>query len=504
MSSLPIVVPILYQIIGILLMLYGGFILLSVLLFLFHRRRHDWAYVSAQPDEWPTVTVQLPIYNEPRVAERVVTAVANLDYPADRLQIQVLDDSTDHTTAILARHIAHLRRERGLDISHHRRGERSGYKAGALASALPYARGEFIAIFDADFVPGPDWLRRTIPALLAHPELAFVQTRWGHLNRSQNLIAAAQGIALDGHFVVEQQARSASGFMQNFNGSGGIWRRRAIEQAGGWTSDTVTEDLDLSYRAQLAGWRGAYIDRIEAPAELPPMLTSYKRQQHRWAKGSVQTLRKLARHILRSNRPLSQRLYALVHLGGYLMVIPLLLLLVLTLPLALLPEQSVPLPFVGYLSSFISAAPFLMFALAQYRLDGVTGLRRLWQLPILALFSLGLSPTVAKAALAGLSQKGGAFNRTPKQGRGSPRLAMPEEAGWPDMLPEAAVFLYAFATLTTIIVSRQWHLAPLPLLYLLGSGAVFFQSLNEYALTAGHRPHPTGLTRPVHSGDGIP
>ena len=503
MSIFQTLIPILYQSTGALLIIYGGFVFTSVTMFLLYRRRHDWPAAEADLSDWPAVTVQVPIFNEPRVARQVVEAVAALDYPQDKLQIQVLDDSTDRTAPLLASLVSQLRQSRNLNIDYLHRSDRSGYKAGALAAALPQASGEYIAIFDADFAPEPDWLKRTIPALVHNPGLAFVQTRWGHANRSQNPITAAQGLALDGHFVIEQQARSAAGFMQNFNGSGGIWRRVAIEDAGGWSSDTVTEDLDLSYRAQLAGWRGAYLNHVEAPAEVPPLLASFKRQQQRWAKGSAQTFRKLARPIMRSEHDLKKRLYALAHLGGYATNIPLLLLLFLTLPLALIPDSSIPLPFVGYLSMILSVAPFIMYSLSQQQLRGWLGLRRLWVLPFLALLSLGIAPMMGRAVWEGFWQKGGAFQRTPKQGRGPRHLAMPEGTNPRHMLPETVVLGYALITLAVIAARGQWHLAPLPALFSLGCSLVLYLGVNEYFLGATPRTKAARYIKAIRSGDAV-
>lgn len=483
-------IPILYQIAGLLLTLYGCFVLSSLFLYIRRRQRHDWPIhptaAIRQPINWPFVTVQLPIFNEPRVADRLVEAIAALDYPRDRLQIQVLDDSTDRTALRLSALVARLRRQLQLDITYHHRNDRSGYKAGALAAGFESARGEFIAIFDADFAPPPDWLRRTIPALLAHPQIGFVQTRWGHLNWGQNLITAAQGLALDGHFVVEQQARSAAGFMQNFNGSAGLWRRQAIIAAGGWSADTVTEDLDLSYRAQLAGWRGSYLNAVAAPAELPPALASYKRQQHRWAKGSAQTLRKLGVAIVHSPRPWPQRLYALLHLGGYTAHLPMLALLALTLPLALLPNRSLPLPFIGTISLALSALPLLVFGIAQHNLGQM---RRLAALPALVIISLGLSPTIGRAVIEGFRRRGGVFARTPKQGQGIRKLIVPEDASWAELLPEALTLAYAIATLIIIAWRGVWALAPLPFLFSAGCGLALGYGLREQLV--GLRPSLT-------------
>ncbi len=492
--------PALYQSAVFLLIFYGLFVLVSVILFLRFRRRHDWPAVTTPPDDWPAVTLQIPIYNERRVAARVVQAVADQEYPADRLQIQVLDDSTDSTSAVLTRLIAELRRERGVNIHYLHRKNRQGYKAGALADALADATGEYVGIFDADFLPRPDWLKQTVSALAAHPNLAFVQTRWGHINRSQNLITAAQALALDGHFVVEQQARSASGFMQNFNGSGGLWRRAAIDDVGGWQDDTVTEDLDLAYRAQLAGWRGSYINSIEAPAELPPVITGFKRQQRRWAKGSIQTLHKLALPVLRSDKSVGKKIYALAHMGGYAFHLPLLAMLVLTLPLALLPVYHLPLSFMGGVSMLFSVAPFVMFMLAQYVLAGRAGLKRLWALPVLAILFMGLSPAIAISVISGLRHSGGVFERTPKQGRGPRRAALPGRMALSDFLPEALAFVYALLILMIVAATGRWALAPLPGLFLLGSGLTLALELQEYWAVRRYR-RPTRTSRLAHPGD---
>ncbi|MCX7852004.1 MAG: glycosyltransferase [Caldilineales bacterium] len=496
MSTLVFVLALAYQLAGLWLKTYACFLLLTVVFYGLRRVRHDWPAVGAQtPEEWPHVTVQLPIFNEPYVAQRIVTAVAALDYPRERLHIQVLDDSTDRTATLLPALVQRLRREQGVDITYHHRRDRQGYKAGALAAGLSATESEFIAVFDADFVPRPDWLRRTLPALLAHPELAFVQTRWAHLNRQQNLLTTAQALALDGHFVVEQQARSAMGLWQNFNGSGGLWRRAAILDAGGWSADTVTEDLDLSYRAQLKGWRGAYLDDIEAPAELPPLLASYKQQQRRWAQGSTQTLRKLASALWRSRRPWWHRLYAFFHLGGYAASLPLLALLVLTLPLAGLPAQPWPFNLPDGFALVTLLSPLALFALAQYRLSGRSGLRRLWALPILILLSLGISPTLAGAVLAGLRRRGGVFERTPKQGEAGSLAALLENTARSDLLPEALALVYAGLCLLVIAATGRWDLALLPMLFVVGSGAVLAQELREQRQSR-RAPTMSGASRP--------
>lgn len=370
------------------------------------------------PEAWPRVTVQLPIFNERHVVERLVDSVAAFDYPRDRLQIQLLDDSDDSTVALSEAAVARWQR-RGVDIQLVTREERSGYKAGALAHALPAATGEFIAIFDADFLPPADFLRRALPHFTAHApgkegdRIAFVQARWDHLNRDYSLLTRCQALALDGHFGVEQPARFGAGYAFGFNGSAGVWRRSAIEDpaVGGWQADTLCEDLDLSYRAQLAGLRGVFVSAIPAPAEVPPQLLAFKRQQFRWAKGSVQTLVKLAAPVWRSGWPLPKRIAALLHLGNYLIHPLLLLLLLSALPMLLFGLRSPAL--LGALS-VASLGPPLLYALAQQRLHPGRWLRHLAALPLLMLFGMGLCLSNSQAVWQGLRTRGGSFARTPK------------------------------------------------------------------------------------------
>lgn len=504
MSTLIFVLALVYQLAGLLLTAYACFLLLTVVLYGLRRHHHNWPAIGVQPpEEWPHVTVQLPIFNEPYVAQRIVMAVAGLDYPRERLHIQVLDDSTDRTAGLLAALVQRLRREQGLDITYQHRSDRRGYKAGALAAGLAATTSEFIAVFDADFVPRPDWLRRTVPVMLAHPELAFVQTRWAHLNRHQNLLTAAQALVLDGHFVVEQQARSAAGLWQNFNGSGGLWRRTAILDAGGWSADTVTEDLDLSYRAQLKGWRGAYLEGAEAPAELPALLANYKRQQKRWAQGAAQTLRKLGPALWRSRQPWWRRAYALAHLSGYIMYVPMVLLLLLTLPLIRLPVQSWPLSLPDWLSLPAVLAPVTLMGVAQYRVAGWAGLRRLKVLPALILLSLGLAPSLAGAVLMGFRRRGGVFERTPKQGDAGARATLLEHVTHSDLLPETLMLVYAALCLVVTASTGRWNLSFLPVLFALGSGWVLAQQLREQR--QWRRSHPTrsraSRPEPIRPGD---
>lgn len=367
-----------------------------------------------EPAEWPGVTVQLPIYNERHVAERLIDAVCALEYPHDRLLVQVLDDSTDATVALVDDCVRRWQR-RGRNVCAVRRTDRAGYKAGALAHALPFAQGDYVAIFDADFLPEAGFLKKAMAPFCraGSDRIAFVQARWEHLNRNYSTVTRSQALALDGHFGVEQPARFQAGLAFGFNGSAGIWRRRAIEdpQVGGWQADTLCEDLDLAYRAQLAGWRGHFLVGLAAPAEVPPQLLAFKRQQARWARGSIQTLRKLSAHVWNSGWTLGKRLAALFHLGNYL-VHPLLLLLAVTLALLTLAGEHTP-ALLGVLS-LASAGPPILYAIAERTLHPDVWKRNWAAILPLSMFGIGLSLNNTVAIVRGLRHAGGAFERTPK------------------------------------------------------------------------------------------
>lgn len=446
--------------------------------------------------DWPTVTVQLPLYNEQHVAWRLIDACARLDYPKDRLQIQVLDDSTDVTRELVARRVRHWR-SRGVDIHHVHRSNRQGYKAGALAHGLPLARGEFLAIFDADFVPPSDFLRRTVPHFLGphNRNVGFVQARWGHLNAAYSPLTRSQALALDGHFVVEQAGRQAAGYPFGFNGSAGVWRRACIEdpRVGGWQADTLCEDLDLSYRAQLAGWQPRYLDDVEAPAEIPPQLLAFKRQQFRWAKGSIQTLRKLAPRVWRAPWRLSARLAGLFHLGNYLVHPMLLLVLLVSLPLLWLNVH----PFwpLTYLS-LASVGPPLLYAVAQRRLHPQDWARRWAYLPLLTLLGTGLCLSNSLAVLQALLGRGGPFLRTPKFRVESSRDAWQGSAYAlsvdPVWVGEFLLLLYALAACAGAWNRGNLWAIPFLLLYVAGFGLMVGLGLWEalQARIRSRRPTP--------------
>lgn len=442
-----------------------------------------WRHRNAPPAPppvtvWPSVVVQLPVYNERHVVKRLLDAAAALDYPRDRLHIQLLDDSTDDTSAIAAAHIAALRAA-GLRIDHIRRASRAGYKAGALAHGLARTACELVAIFDADFLPAPDFLRRTVPYFCADPRLGMVQTRWGHLNAGANWLTRGQALALDGHFVVEQAARSRAGWLMNFNGSAGVWRTACIRAAGGWRDITLTEDLDLSYRAQLTGWRFLYLGDVVVPAELPPQLAAYKQQQARWAAGSTRTLVLLFGPLWRARLTLPQRVMATLHLCQYLPHPLMLLLLLLTPPLlALHGLHALPLGPLGALG----LAPPLIYATSQRALYPDWP-RRLAAFPLLLALGTGIAWNNTCAVLGALlpSARLAEFRRTPKFAASWADSSYALPADWsalaeallalyallgaalalhsqPALIPWLALYAYAFGLVAALGVRDQWLL----------------------------------------------
>ncbi len=383
------------------------FVLLAIY---FLKRRQPPVAPAVSDDELPSVTLQLPVYNEQHVVDRLIDAMGALDYPRDKLVVQVLDDSTDETTDVLCAKVEAWR-AKGLNISLIRRPERVGYKAGALAYGLERCTTECVGVFDADFVPAPDFLRRVMPHFRASPEVALVQTRWAHLNLDYNLLTRAQALAMDQHFAVEQVARSRGELPMSMNGTGGVWRRAAIEAAGGWSADTLTEDLDLSYRAFLKGWRFRYIVDVSVPGEVPPHLTAYKVQQARWAKGSTQCLLKHAGPLLRSDLNPLQKAMGLLHLGQYAIQPFVLLLFVLTPPvLAADLLNDLPLAPLG----IASLAPPLFLAMGQFALYP-DWYRRLLYFPVLLLVGTGMMLNNSRAVFEAVTGRGGnVFKRTPK------------------------------------------------------------------------------------------
>jgi cellulose synthase/poly-beta-1,6-N-acetylglucosamine synthase-like glycosyltransferase len=408
------------------------------------------------PGTWPRVTVQLPIYNEQYVAQRAIAALAALDYPD--LHIQILDDSTDETRRIVAQEVARLRAN-GLHITHMTRPTREGFKAGALAASMAHVESDYIAIFDADFVPEPDFLRRTVPHLLANETLGIVQTRWSHLNADENALTQAQRLAVDTHFIIEQAARSKSGWFMPFNGTGGVWRTQAIIDAGGWRGDTLTEDLDLSYRAQLAGWRVQLLPDVTVPGELPPQLAAYEQQQARWAVGSTQNLVRHGLSVLRAPMPLVRRLMALHHLCQYVPQALMLLMLLMAPPMLLANElRSLPLAPLGILS----LVPPIMYALTQHKLTH-NWLQTLLALPLLIVLGTGLIWRNTAAMIQALGGASLSFERTPKFAGGWPGSIYTRQRG---QLPIVELGLLIYALWAAWLASqREPALVPYLLLH---------------------------------------
>jgi cellulose synthase/poly-beta-1,6-N-acetylglucosamine synthase-like glycosyltransferase len=432
------------------------------LIWLYLRHRHPCP-APLPLSHAPTVTIQLPVYNERHVVCQAIDALAVLDWPRDRLQIQVLDDSTDETVALAEERVSHYRCQ-GIDIVHLHRDERSGYKAGALNAALAGATGEYVAMFDADFVPEADFLQRTIPDLAADPGLAFVQARWGHLNDTYSLLTRAQSLALDGHFQIEHLARERAGLLSTFNGTGGVWRRESIADCGGWDPQQLTEDVDLAYRAQLRGWRGMTVPHIAAPAELPAQLLAFKQQQYRWAKGNMQCLLKLGGPLARAPISWPARLQGLIHLSNYLAHPLLLIVLLATLPLIWYGDlDRWPL---GILS-LGTLGPPLLYALGQRELYAHWG-HRLLGLPTLICLGLGLALNSTAATIETLLGRPGSFQRTPKfqlHGRaGSWKASSYALSAGKLVWGELALALYALLTLLAALA--RGHIPAVPLLAL--------------------------------------
>jgi cellulose synthase/poly-beta-1,6-N-acetylglucosamine synthase-like glycosyltransferase len=409
----------------LILVLY--FFVLSILaIYGWHRYYLVYLYmknrdkVPAPPpalSQFPPVTIQLPIYNEMYVADRLIDAVCEMTYPRELLEIQVLDDSTDETTEIaelaVRRHAA-----RGFNISYLHRVDRRGYKAGALESGLKSASGEFIAIFDADFIPSSDFLLRTLPYFTTDDRIGMVQARWGHINHDYSLLTKIQSILLDAHFVLEHGGRNRGGCFFNFNGTAGVWRRSAIDTAGGWQHDTLTEDLDLSYRAQLLGWKFVFLPDLVAPAEVPVEMTSFKSQQHRWAKGSIQTCLKLLPRILRSKQPLSVKAEAFFHLSANFNYLLMTLLSVLMFPAMYVRYNmgwtemlliDIPL----FAAATLSVCNFYIVSQRELYSDWRS---RLKYLPFLMSIGIGLCVNNTRAVLEAIFGKQSEFARTPKYG----------------------------------------------------------------------------------------
>src|SRR5437762_96681 len=409
-----------YFFVLIILAIYGWHRYYLVYLYMRNRDKEPRATAALAP--LPPVTIQLPLYNEMYVADRLIDAVCAVDYPRQQLEIQVLDDSTDETQSIAELAVRRYAAQ-GIDIKYYHRANRVGFKAGALEAGLRTARGDFIAIFDADFIPTRDFLRQVMPHF-ADAGIGMVQARWGHINQDYSLLTKIQAILLDGHFVLEHGGRNRSGRFFNFNGTAGVWRRAAIEDAGGWQHDTLTEDLDLSYRAQLNGWRFVFLSDLIAPAEVPVEMNAFKSQQHRWAKGSIQTCCKLLPRILRSDLPREVKVEAFFHLTANF-TYPLMILLTVLMPVSMVIRFKH-----GWYEVLMLDLPFfwtatmsvVMFYIASQREIGMQWWKRIKYLPFIMALGIGMCVNQSKAVIEAMVGYDTGFTRTPKTGmRGSDR-----------------------------------------------------------------------------------
>ncbi|MBC2603604.1 glycosyltransferase [Puniceicoccus vermicola] len=452
----------------------------------------------AHPDSLPIVTTQIPLYNEFNVAARIMEAVAGIDYPKDRHQIQVLDDSNDETCSLIDQISATLK-EKGHWVEVFRRDNREGFKAGALKAALEEAQGDYVAIFDGDFVPTPQFMRQTLPLLIHEKDLALVQGRWTHLNPKENLLCRAQSVGIDGHFSIEQAARASNDLFLNFNGTAGLWRKKAIYDCGNWEGDTLTEDMDLSYRAQLAGWRLTFRSEAVVPAELPSTFIAFKNQQFRWAKGSIQTARKLYPRVWKSGRSFVARLQALFHLTHYGIHPVIILIALMSLPMMfIVPDQiGILVRIFGVASIFVAAVgPNSLYVVSQRHLYPKDWPKRILFLPILTVIGLGISVSNCRGVIEGLAGIQSEFVRTPKKGSNN-KIRYQAKASWV-IWAEIFLAIYCGISLLLHIILGVWGIAPFLLLYTLGYSFVGFRSLIEIRQSNPLRAQPdsNGLAQP--------
>ena len=449
-----------------------------VMVYHYLRQRHIEEVVPPFTVE-PVVTVQLPVFNELYVVDRLIDSICALDYPKEKLEIQVLDDSTDETYQVVEKAVKHYCRL-GYDVKHIHRVDRTGYKAGALKNGLATARGEFIAIFDADFIPRQEFLRSTIPYFYADTKVGLVQTRWEHLNSEYSLLTRTQAFSLDGHFVIEQDVRNKAGFFINFNGTGGIWRKAAILDAGNWQADTLTEDLDLSYRAQLKGWKFKYLNDVTSPAELPAEVNALKSQQFRWTKGAIETARKILPEVWKSHIPLRVKIHSTFHLTNNIVFPFILLAGILNVPLMFIKQHGGHDLYFALMSVFVLAfvGSFLFYLYSQKSVYE-DWRRRILLFPLFMAGSMGFAVNNSRAVFEGLIKKRSEFVRTPKykiedkKDSWLEKKYVPLKLNWV-VFVEIALALYCFFGVISSLYYLEIAAVPFQLLYFLG---FFFVSL---------------------------
>lgn len=475
------------------IVLIGYFLSLSILfvfglhgfIMLFYHKKygHNVPVAKNQNIDDAHVTIQLPLFNEMYVAERLINSVCDIEYPKDKLEIQVLDDSTDETTQIVSKAVEE-KKKMGFDIIHIRRGTREGFKAGALKAAMRSAKGEFIAIFDADFIPKKEFLRKTL-SFFNDDKVGMVQTRWEHLNGDYSIITKAQALALDGHFVIEQTVRNKSGFFINFNGTGGIWRKRCIEEAGNWHADTLTEDLDLSYRAQLIGWRFVFLKDFTSPAELPSEINALKSQQFRWTKGAVETAKKILPLVWKSKIPLRVKLQSTFHLTNNLVFPFILLAAILNVPLIFVKNSGSHEVYFAVMSifvmAFISSFLFYLYSQKDIRADWR---KKIVLFPLFMAGSMGLAVNNSRAVFEGLMNRKSDFVRTPKFKLESEKDSwvgnkyLNKKLGF-SVIVEAVLAVYCLLGVLSSVYFMELASIPFQLLFFMGFSFVAITSIKH-------------------------
>lgn len=480
--------------IALLLIFFYSLAQLNLLInYLGYKKRNEEApkYNLLDPKEIPFVTIQLPIYNEEYVMERLLENIAKIEYPKSKLEIQVLDDSTDDSVVDTARMIEDLQKT-GLDIQHIRRVNRQGYKAGALKEGLKIAKGEFIAIFDADFLPDSDWLKKTV-VYFKDAEIGVVQTRWGHINRDYSTLTRIQAFALDAHFTLEQVGRNAKGHFINFNGTAGIWRKECILDAGNWEGDTLTEDLDLSYRAQLKNWKFKYLEDVETPAELPVVISAARSQQFRWNKGGAENFRKTVWNvILAKNIPFKTKFHGVMHLLNSSMFLCVFLVALLSIPMMYIKSMYSELGWVFEVTSFFVLSTIILFVCYWFTYKSIQGSGFDNFIDYIKLFftffsvALGFSLHNTMAVIEGHMGKRSEFVRTPKfninnltdSWKGNKYLAKKLS---PNMILEFGLMVYFLFGMYSAIPLEDFGLFPFHFMLFVGFGYVFFKSLTAKA-----------------------
>lgn len=465
-----------------ILLIYSshGFIMMY-----YHKKFIDYEHKKLEnPTYDKIVTIQLPLYNEMYVIERLIDSVCEFDYDKDKLEIQVLDDSTDETVNIVAKKVKE-KQDLGFDIKHIRRSSREGFKAGALKEGLKTAKGEFVAIFDADFVPKPDFLKSTL-CYFTDDNVGLVQTRWEHLNENFSILTKIQALALNGHFVIEQTVRNKAGFFINFNGTGGVWRKECIEDAGNWNSDTLTEDLDLSYRAQLRGWKFVFLRDFTVPAELPAEINSLKAQQFRWTKGAVETGLKLLPMVWKSNQPLRIKLQSTFHLSNNIVFPFVLVAGILNVPLIFIKNSGPYDMIFNFMSIFVLAfiSSFLFYLMAQKDVH-VDWRKRIALFPLFMAGSMGFAYNNSRAVIEGLLNRKSEFVRTPKYKIVEKQDKFESTAYFKKSKIETSAYVelllavYTFIGVVASIYFAEIAALPFHLMFCFGFGTVSLMSIRQ-------------------------